>query len=555
MTAPDIPAAKRAGLPVDLDRLTADGDDWLSPEERYALKTHGVCAQAQPGVFMIRVRVPGGRLSSEAARGVAAIAETEGHGWVHLTTRQQLELHHVAAPRVPSVLAAVRALGLSTRSTCGHTLRNVMACPDAGVSLDEPFDCHPDARAVSDAILARSAQLDCRLPSRVNVAFGGCASCRDHARVNDAGFVSTVGADGEPGYELLAGGSAGKAPFLAVALAEFVPRSDVVAAAEALVEVYATHGDVDRPTKGRMKFLVKSLGAERFRELFTDAYATARRRPRATPAPVAVPSPAALADVLACAPAGGWGSGVRPQRTPGRALLTVAVPLGDVDSDDLRMLAGTADDAGDAMLYLTRNQNVGLRDVALDGVPAVRHRLASCGFGLDGADQAVDVRACTGGPVCSLAITPAQAAGAALAAHPALVRNTSLRVHVSGCPNSCAQHQIADLGFSGGKVTVGGTAVPGYQVWLGGDVPAGVFGRIVGRVAEADVPAITGAVVGAWEALRVRGETLSQTVARLGLEAFKAQIDAVCAGRWAPGPEPGEWPTAERELPLVGARG
>lgn len=551
MTRPDIAAAKRAGLPVDLERLTADGDDWLSADERYALKMHGVCAQAQPGVFMVRVRIPGGRLAAATAQGLADVADAFGRGWVHLTTRQQIELHHVEAHHVTMVLGAVTALGLTTSSTCGHTLRNVMACPDAGVSLDEPFDCHPDARAVSDAILARSAELNCRLPSRVNIAFGGCPACRDHARVNDIGFVSTVGDDGALGYELLAGGSAGKAPFLAIPLAGFVPRIDVVAAAEAIVEVFVAHGDLDRPAKGRMKFLVQKLGEQRFTALFEAAFAEARARPRPDPQPVAAPAATAVADVLAWGPPGGWGSGVRPQRIPGRALVTVAVPLGDLDGADLRLLAALAETHADAILYLTRNQNVALRDVALALVPAVREGLVPSDLALDGADQAVDVRACTGGPVCALAITPAQTLGAALAGHPALARSTGLRVHVSGCPNSCAQHQIADLGFSGGKVTVGGTAVLGYQVWLGGDVPAGIFARIVGRVAEPDVPAVTEAVVGIWEALRERGETLSQTVNRLGLDAFKSHIDALCAGRWAPGPEPEEAPHL-RGLPLVG---
>ncbi|MEX0657850.1 MAG: hypothetical protein WD080_01830, partial [Egibacteraceae bacterium] len=273
-------------------------------------------------------------------------------------------------------------------------------------------------------------------------------------------------------------------------------------------------------------------------------------RPRPEPVPVAAPDPTSVAGVLALGPPGGWGSSVRPQRVAGRALVTVPVPLGDLDGADLRLLAALAEAHADATLYLTRNQNVGLRDVALAQVPAVRDGLAPSNLGLDGADQAVDVRACTGGPVCALAITPAQTLGAALAGHPALARSTGLRVHVSGCPNSCAQHQIADLGFSGGKVTLGGTTMLGYQVWLGGDVPAGAFARIVGRVSEPDVPAVTEAIVGIWEALRDRGQTLSQTVNRLGLDAFKAHIDAVCAGRWAPGPEPEE--PDLRGLPLVG---
>jgi sulfite reductase beta subunit-like hemoprotein len=156
----------------------------------------------------------------------------------------------------------------------------------------------------------------------------------------------------------------------------------------------------------------------------------------------------------------------------------------------------------------------------------------------------------------SLALTPAQRLGAELLDHPALLRNSNLRVHVSGCPNACAQHQIADLGFSGGKVTIAGTSMLGYQVWLGGDLRTGTMGEVVGRVSGTDVPAIVGAIVGVWEALRERSETLSDTVARFGLEAFQVQIAAVFRGRWEPGPEPDlklaeAVPLPDRRLPMV----
>src|SRR5438552_1580084 len=246
MAVPDIPGAKRAGLPVDVARLAREGDGWLTPEERYALKTHGVCAQVQPGVFMIRCRIPGGRLEAAVAERLADVADAYAHGWVHLTTRQNAELHHVDAHHVPVVVAAVEAAGLTTSSACGHTMRNVMACPDAGVSIDEPFDCHPDARLVSDALLARAAELNCVLPSRVNIAFGGCPTCREHALVNDAALVSVV-RDRTPGYELWAAGSLGTMPHLARRLVPFLPRADALAAAEALVDVYVRHGDLTDP--------------------------------------------------------------------------------------------------------------------------------------------------------------------------------------------------------------------------------------------------------------------------------------------------------------------
>lgn len=561
MGKPNAPAAKRAGLPVDLDRLTAEGDDWLSAEERLALKKHGVCAQGQPHVFMVRIRTSGGIVDAATARRLARLADRYGKGWLHLTTRQQVQLHHVHARDVTTVMGAVEALGLTTSSTCGHTLRGVMSCADAGVSLDEPFDCYPDARATSDSIMARTPQLNYELPQRVNILFGGCPACRDHAKTNEAGFVSTLRDDGTPGYELWVGGSLGRSrPTLAFPAVEFVSRTDVLAAANALVDVFVEHGNFDTPTRARMKFLVRELGRADFLELFRAAYARNRRRDWPAPAPVSVPEPVTIEEVLACAPPGGWSTGVRPQRTPGRALVTVTVPLGDLDGDDLRVLADVADDVADGRLYLTKNQNVVLRHVPVGAVPSVRERLAAVALGLEGADASVDARVCTGGPVCSLALTPSTAVGAELLDLPAVKRNSNLRIHVSGCMNGCAQHQIADLGLSGSKVTIGGRAMLGYQVWLGGDPGADKVGTTVGRVADGDVAAITESIVGIWEALRLRGETLSETVNRLGMPAFQTHIDAVFTGRWEPGPEPDEDDgltrlavEPDRSLPLVAA--
>ncbi|HEX7167764.1 MAG TPA: nitrite/sulfite reductase [Acidimicrobiales bacterium] len=537
MPVPDIPSIKRAGLPVDLDRLTAEGDGWLTPEDRYALKTHGVCAQLQEGVFMVRVRVPGGVVLTDQARGLARVARRHGKDWVHLTTRQNVELHWVDGREVASVIDQVTRAGMTTRSACGHTLRNVMASEDAGLGLDEPFDCLPDARAVSDAILSRSAELNCVLPSRVNVAFGGSPRCRHDALVNDAGFVSIV-RDEEAGYELWAGGSLGKSPRLAVRLAPFVSRRDVLAACEALVDVFVEHGDFETPAKGRMKFVVDALGEAAFRRAWEEAFAVARTRPHPEPPAVDVMPPAAAEAVLGLAPAGGWSVGVRPQRTAGLTLVTVDVPMGDLSSAELSALADIADRHADGALTLSRDQNVVFRNVSVASVDDVRAAVEGIDLHLLGESPVAHVRACTGSAVCALGITTAPDAGVALLHSPALARNSSLRVHVSGCPNSCAQHQIGDIGLAGAKVRFGGATRDGYQVFAGADLDAGEVGVVVGRVAAEDVGAAVDAVVGVWEAVRHAGESLGQTARRVGTDALAAHIETVMRGRWAPGPEP-----------------
>lgn len=535
MAAPDIPAVKRAGLPVDLERLAAEGDGWLTPEDRYALKTYGVCAQAQPGVFMVRVRAPGGRVAPAQARAVADLADAQGEGWVHVTTRQNLELHHVAARSVPSVLAACDAVGLTNRSACGHTHRNVMACPDAGVGLDEPFDCGPDARAVSAAVVARAAQLNVALPSRVNLAFGGCPTCADHARLNDGGFQSVV-VDGEAGYRLWAGGSLGTMPYVAVALAEFVPRRHALAAALALTETFIDLGDLDNPKKGRLKFVLESHGAAAFGAAWLARFDRLAAATSYQPEPVDVPDAVRLAEIMAHRPDGGWSAAVRPQRTPGLALVTVNVPLGDLSGDELRVLADLAA-LGDGHLYTTRNQNVQYRDVPVARVGELGEALGAVGLGLAGADSSVDVRACTGSAVCALAITAAPSAGARIAASALLARNGSLRVHVSGCPNSCAQHQAADIGLSGGKVRINGATRLGYTLSVGADVPAGRLAQPIGRVADDDVETAVTGVIGTWEALRHPGERLVDTLDRVGAAMFGSHVATIASG-FEVGPAP-----------------
>ena len=537
MSAPNIPAAKRQGLPVDLARLATDGDDWLSPEERYALKTHGVCAQLQEHMFMVRVRVPGGRISTDHARQAARLAGKHAADWLHITTRQNLEIHWVTDLAVPALLDDLDAVGLSTRSACGHTIRNVMASEDAGTGFDEPFDCLPDARLISATLVARSAELNVTLPSRLNIALGGSPRCQDDALVNDIGLVSTV-RDGVAGYRLWAGGSLGKAPSLAVELSPFVARDDVLAAVEAIIDVFVAHGAFDDPTKGRLKFLVARLGEEQLRALWGEALESARHRPRATMSPIEVLSEDERQAVLALSPPGGWSVGVRPQRTPGLASLTVDVVLGDVGAADMGLICDLADRHAGGMLTLTRDQNITLHNVALGDVSTVRQGLAGGGLHVLGEGGTADIRACTGSAVCALGITDAPGAGHGLAGRPSLLRNSALRVFVSGCPNSCAQHQIADIGLAGSKVRVAGRTVDGYQVFLGSELDQQRIGEVVGRVAATDLGDAIDAIVGSWEALRHGRESLGSTVRRVGLDSFAAQIGGALERRWASGPEP-----------------
>jgi ferredoxin-nitrite reductase len=298
-----------------------------------------------------------------------------------------------------------------------------------------------------------------------------------------------------------------------------------------------------------MKFCIEAMGEDAFRAAWERALAAEKEKGHPAPVPVALLQPGDRAAAIRRRPEGGWSAGVRPQREPGLASVTIALPLGDTNRSELELIADLADRHGDGHLILSRDQDVVLRNVPVEQVGAIRAALAPRGLAFVGESAEANVRACTGSSVCALGISPAPDSGRLLLSTPGLRRNSSLRVHVSGCPNSCAQHQAGDIGLAGTKVRLGGRTRLGYHLFLGADLAAGQVGEVVGRMAAEDAPAVIDAVVGTWEAHRHGSEGLSATVRRLGLDAFAATLEAVLEDRWATGPEPAE--PAVSETPVL----
>jgi sulfite reductase beta subunit-like hemoprotein len=524
---PNIPRAKRDGLDLDLDAVCSAGPSALAADDHYRLKTYGVCPQRHDDRFMVRLRVAGGRLDTAQVDALARAAHAHAGGWVHLTTRQNIELHSVALADVPALYATLAPVALVGRSACGHTVRNVMACPDAATSAEEPFDVSVDARWLSDQLVARSRELNVALPNRLNITLGGCPACGLEALVNDIGLVACL-RDGEAGYQLWAGGSLGTAPRLAILLRPFVPRAALWAAVWAVVEWYLAEGDVEQVAKGRLKFVIEAKGESTFRNAFLKRYtalcASLTDKQGLRPPAIDLPVNDEPIGVLGRAPALGWREGIRPERHGGFASITVPVPLGDLPADDLLAIACLAPDG---QLVLTREQNIVIPTVPLAAVGPVTAALAELGLGPFGSRGQVDVRACPGLAFCSLAITASQEV--ALEIERALVARADLprdaRIAVSGCPNSCAKQQVADLGFSGTKVKVDGEIGLGYQLFLGADLPAGLVGEPVLRLLEREVPAAVVAALELWAALRRPGETPGNTFRRLGLDVVAAALE------------------------------
>lgn len=494
----DVERVKREGLDADLERLEREGYGSLTPEEFYRLKTHGVCSQRTPGAHMIRVRVPGGRITSAQLRGIRDLSAAVADGSAHITTRQNLELHDVASRDVRRTLDAIEALGLTTRSACGHTVRNIVGCTLAGICPDEAFDTAEIVQALHDFFLGNAAHYNANLPRRINISVAGCARCMAGAQAQDLGFVA-VRRGGADGFQLWCAGSLASSPRLAHLIFGFVPAGEAVPVARAVADVYCEHGFRDRPNKARMKHLLAEWGDDRFAEAVLErlrAILPGARTSRAGLLPVLGPDRRAPGEVRA----------VAPQRQPGFVRVEARVALGDLDAVQMEALASLADRYGDGIVWLTREQNAELHWIRESDAAAAADALRAVRVWPEGAGGLVDVQVCAGTEWCVWGVGDSRgmardlegALGCIAASDP---EAEPLRVHISGCSHGCAQHAAADVGLAAVSVRGDRGAIEGFELYGGGRLgvdprPASRLGKVPATVAPAALVGVLARYVG-----------------------------------------------------------
>lgn len=512
----DVEETKRRGLDVDWDRLEGEGYDSLTPEEFYRLKTWGVCSQRTPGLHMIRIRVPGGRIESGQLRALAVLsAEAADEDGAHITSRQNLELHSVQTKKVRWTLDRLGDLGLSTRSACGHTVRNVVGCSLAGVCADEPFDITQVVEKLHQFFISRAEHYNARLPRRLNVWVAGCARCMSHAQVNDLGFVAISNGD-EEGFQLWCAGSLASNPRLAHLLFAFVPRAEVVDVAQAVADVYCENGFRDRPAKARLKFLFEEWGEDRFAAVVME-----RLREIAPDTRVARDGFPPMLGPDRRPP--GFHGGVFAQRQSGYVRIEARVSLGDLSIEQMRTLADLAERYGDGCIYLTPEQNAELHWIRQMDAAAVTEKLDHVGLTTRGAGSLVDVLVCAGTEWCvwgvgdsrGLARRIEDSLSDVVAADPAA---EPLRVHISGCHHGCARHQAGDVGLAATSAKGrDGEKVEGYEFFAGGRLGVDPqAGRRVGRLPLDETPDALVGLLRAFLSERKDQEDFASFVERTG---------------------------------------
>ena len=520
-------------------------DGVLSPDEfkacRLQLGIYGI--RGLKDKQMVRVKVPAGRLTSDQFEQLAEITRDFATGRAHVTTRQDFQLYEVPIERTPELLRQLEGVGLTSREACGNSVRNVTACPFAGVCADELFDVTPYALAITRHFLRNP--LSQSLPRKFKISVSGCRHDCAMAPIHDIGAVAaTHGANGRTahGFTLYAGGGLGAAPRSAQALEPFTPVSRLLPTSEAIVRVFNQYGERKNRQRARMKFLIERIGFAEFQRLVLAERETllqdpGRFAPLPDPQPLeAVPSPDALPPAGMAAFRRWLTTNARPQRQAGYWIVTVRLPLGDLNVHQMRELAELARWCSRGQLITTQWQDLCLPWVESGHLERLYDQLVELGLALPEAERIQDITACPGADTCQIGITSSR--GLARALTELLERPTyqtddlaGIRIKISGCPNSCGQHHIADIGLFGSAKSLSGRLAPHYQVLLGGGVGDGAahFGQPVVRLpAKRVLPAIE-RLLGYYRAQRTDHEPFRAFVQRVGVPALQRELEPLTA--------------------------
>ena len=449
----------------------------------------GVYGQRQPGVQMIRIKLPYGKVTSNQLLRIADVSDEYSRGRLHITTRQDIQIHYVDLERTPKLWAQLERDKVTLREACGNTVRNVTASETAGIDADEPFDVSPYAQAVFEYFLRNPIGQE--MGRKFKVSFSASDADTGLSYMHDLGFIAKE-KDGERGFKVMLGGGLGSQPRHADELYSFLSTDKIIPLMEGVIRVFDRYGERKSRAKARMKFLLKDLGLDGFKKLLEEEQLAIPHHtyhieidsyPEVKVAEVEVPE-VVLEDQQAFED---WKStNLVPQKQQGYVAIGIKVLLGDFYTDKARELAQLVQDYAAGEIRLSLRQNILIPYVKEELIPFFYQELQKLGFAEAGYNKALDITACPGTDTCNLGIASSTGIAAELervikAEYPQYIKNPDVVIKISGCMNACGQHNMAHIGFQGMSVrTKDKLVAPALQVLLGG----GNFGD--GRARFAD---------------------------------------------------------------------
>ena len=453
----------------------------------------GVYGQRQPGVQMVRIKLPYGKVTSHQLLRIADVSDEYSRGRLHITTRQDIQIHYVDLERTPELWAQLERDEVTLREACGNTVRNVTASETAGIDINEPFDVSPYAQAVFEYFLRNPIGQE--MGRKFKVSFSASDDDTGLSYMHDLGFIAKI-ENGTRGFKVMIGGGLGSQPRHADELFGFLPTDRIIPMMEGVIRVFDRYGERKSRAKARMKFLLKDIGLDGFKALLEEEQLAIPHQsypidfesyPKIKVANVEVPE-VKIADEEAFQQ---WKStNLVRQKQAGYVAIGIKVLLGDFYTDKARKLAKLVQDYAAGEIRLSLRQNILIPYVKEEFVPFFYTEFAKLGFAEAGYNKALDITACPGTDTCNLGIASSTGIADELervikAEYPSYINNPDVVIKISGCMNACGQHNMAHIGFQGMSIrTKDKLVAPALQVLLGGGNYGDGNGRFADKVAK-----------------------------------------------------------------------
>ncbi|HVW94993.1 MAG TPA: HEPN domain-containing protein [Mucilaginibacter sp.] len=477
---------------IDLEKkIRAFREGKIHDEKFRSLRlARGIYGQRQQGVQMVRIKLPFGKVTFKQLLRIADISDEYASSNLHLTTRQDIQIHYVSLDRTPQLWAELEQDDITLREACGNTVRNVTASPTAGIDPLEPFDVSPYAQATFEYFLRNPICQE--MGRKFKIAFSSSEADTAFSYIHDIGLIPKINETGERGFKIMLGGGLGAQPLLASIVEDFLHEDELMPYIEAIIRVFDRYGERNNRNKARLKYLIQKIGltevlllakAERaalkVKRYKIDRYGVddpklpLRKEYQA----VEINNPFRYEQWRA--------TNVFEQKQEGYYGVYIKVPVGDISSDTARKLVAVLEPLVADEIRITQNQGLLVKFVSKDALPALYSGLAELELAAPGFDSLADVTTCPGTDTCNLGISNSMTLSRVLEdliynEYEDLIYNKEIKIKISGCMNSCGQHGLAHIGFHGSSLKAAGRVLPSVQVLLGG----GTVGDGVGRAAE-----------------------------------------------------------------------
>lgn len=497
----------------------------------------GIYGQRQPGVQMVRIKLPFGRVSTRQIRRIADISDEYASSNLHATTRQDIQIHFVSLDRTPELWTRLEEDGITIREACGNTVRNVTASPTAGIDINEPFDVSPYAYETFKYLLRNPVNQE--MGRKFKISFSSTEEDTAYSFIHDLGFIPRI-KDGQRGFKVVIGGGLGANPYLALPAFEFLEEDQVIPFTEAVLRVFDRYGERNRRMKARMKFLIDDIGLEEMLRLVKEEWNALPNKSYRFNRDI-LPAPRLSDHVPDAAPVivnegkyqQWFETNVIRQKQEGFYGVYVKLPLGNLSSKMARKFAGIVDKYAADELRVTINQGYLIRFVREAVLKHLYAALDELALAEPGFDSVGDITACPGTESCNLGISDSTQVSLALERvikdeFPDLIYNNDIKIKISGCPNSCGQHGIASIGLHGSTIKdKQGKVLPALVVLLGGAKLKGGEALIADKVLK--IPSRKGTdalrlLLSDYEANALEGEYFHEYYRRLGRNYFYTML-------------------------------